>query len=258
MTVEARIPRFVLAELNTHRQFSRNSASSRAIPSARMLRVLASDPYVPDEWPANGPGMSPAGCLGEDASERAERVWRDALESAVRHARSLKVLGVHKEIANRLLEPFLWHTVLITATDWSNFLAQRCDRATSRPLRLTALAIRDAIANSTPSPCALGGWHLPLIQDDERGLPPANLVKISVARCARVSYLTHAGVRDVAEDLALYARLLRGGHMSPFEHVATPLASADAASGNFRGWAQHRKSIPFEHDFGLALASRKE
>lgn len=249
-TVEARIPRFVLAELNTHRLFSRNSASSRARPSAN---VIASEPYVPDEWPRNGPGMSPSGAFTGEEAKAARRVWLRGREEAARVVAGLKAIGVHKEIANRPLEPYLWHTVLITATCWDNFLAQRCADSTTRPLRLTAFAIRDALALSIPKAVGFDGWHLPLIQDDERDLPILDLVKISVARCARVSYLTHNGTRDIAKDLDLYERLLRDGHMSPFEHVAQPYAYASSRSGNFAGWKQHRKTIPREANF---LAAR--
>jgi hypothetical protein len=103
---------------------------------------------------------------------------------------------------------------------------------------------------SVPQLIPAGGWHLPLIQDDERELPDDLLCKLSVARCARVSYLTHDGTRDHARDLELYERLLGGGangHWSPFEHVATPAPSADCWSANFAGWEQYRKRFPQEH-----------
>ena len=96
----------------------------------------------------------------------------------------------------------------------------------------------------------LGRWHLPLIQDDERSLPDEELCKLSVARCARVSYLTHDGKRDHERDLDLYERLLGGGangHWSPFEHVATPAADPQQHSANFVGWEQYRKRFPQEH-----------
>ena len=101
-----------------------------------------------------------------------------------------------------------------------------------------------------PAAVAAGRWHLPLIQDDERGLPDEELCKLSVARCARVSYLTHDGKRDRARDLELYERLVDGGangHWSPFEHVATPAPDAEQRSANFIGWEQYRKRFPQEH-----------
>ena len=143
----------------------------------------------------------------------------------------------------------MWHTVVITATEWDNFLNLRCAPDTSRPLRLTAIAIREALVASTPTPIPVGGWHLPFIRPEDRAeCAPEDLIPISTARCARVSYLTHDGRRDHIADLDLYARLLNGGHMSPFEHPAQALPDPCRPSGNFRGWHQHRKSIPFEHD----------
>jgi hypothetical protein len=103
---------------------------------------------------------------------------------------------------------------------------------------------------SEPLAIEAGRWHLPLVQDDERALPDELLCKLSVARCARVSYLTHDGRRDHDRDLELYERLLGGGangHWSPFEHVATPSAQRSARSANFTGWEQYRKRFPGEH-----------
>lgn len=246
-TIEATLPRIVLAELNTHRRLSRNSASSRAVPVRKMIERVRRDPYIPDEWPANCRGMSPHSEVIMPYVERC--AWLEDVEHACRKAENRAARGLHKEIANRPLEPFMWHTVVITATEWDNFLNLRCNAATSRPLRLTALAIREALAASTPTPIPTGGWHLPFIRPEDRAeCAPEDLIPISTARCARVSYLTHDGRRDHSADLDLYARLLNGGHMSPFEHPAQALADPCLPSGNFRGWHQHRKSIPFEHD----------
>ena len=102
--------------------------------------------------------------------------------------------------------------------------------------------MRDALAASKPRSVGVGEWHLPLVQDDERSIPLEDLKKISAARCARVSYLTHDGKRDIEKDVELCERLLGERHLSPFEHVATP--SNDATfQANFRGWVQMRKSI---------------
>ena len=248
-TVEATLPRIVLAELNTHRALSRNSASSRAIPVRKMIERVRRDPYIPDEWPANCRGMSPRDVIEAYDAPLARAEWMWALDGVLESVESLLDLGIHKEVVNRLLEPFLWHTVVITATEWDNFLNLRCAPDTSRPLRLTAIAIREALVASTPTPIPVGGWHLPFIRPEDRAeCAPEDLIPISTARCARVSYLTHDGRRDHIADLDLYARLLNGGHMSPFEHPAQALPDPCRPSGNFRGWHQHRKSIPFEHD----------
>jgi hypothetical protein len=89
---------------------------------------------------------------------------------------------------------------------------------------------------------AIGEWHLPLVQDDERSMPIEELKKVSAARCARVSYLTHDGKRDIEKDIELCERLRSDRHLSPFEHVATPSSEADLHA-NFRGWVQMRKEI---------------
>ncbi len=154
--------------------------------------------------------------------------------------------GVHKQIANRLLEPFLWHTVIVTATEWSNFFAQRCDKDAQPEIQTIAYIMRALLAKSEPVRVEAGDYHLPLIQDDERETCTLDLlIKLSVARCARVSYLTHDGKRDHAADCALYDRLREGMHMSPFEHVAWA-SMDDSQSGNFVGWIQHRKAIANE------------
>jgi len=90
-----------------------------------------------------------------------------------------------------------------------------------------------------------GEWHLPLLRrEDHRELTLIEKIKVSVARCARVSYLTHNGLRDIQEDIKLYDRLLESKHMSPFEHVACPLSNPfNRWSSNFKGWLQHRTLV---------------
>jgi thymidylate synthase ThyX len=241
-TLEVTFPRFVLAEFNTHRLFSRNSASSRAVPTAKLLERVERDPAIPLEWGRNKSGMSATDVLvGEDAEE-AKRVWLDARDGAVSQAQRLLELNVHKQELNRLLEPFLWHTVIVTATEWDNFFELRCAPTAQPEIRAAALKMREAIVASRPQPVEYGAWHTPLLQDDEYTLDPETRKRISAARCARVSYLTHGGTREIDKDLELYERLKSGRHLSPFEHIATP--SADAAfHANFRGWIQMRREV---------------
>jgi thymidylate synthase ThyX len=140
------------------------------------------------------------------------------------------------------LEPFLWHTVIVTATEWENFFDLRCAANAQPEIRSAALTMQAAIDASRPSSVGRGQWHLPLVQSDERSLPVEMRKKISAARCARVSYLTHEGAREIAKDLELYERLQADRHLSPFEHVATPSADVEFHA-NFRGWIQMRKEI---------------
>ncbi len=241
-TMEVTFPRFVLAEFNTHRNFSRNSASSRAIPTAKIVERVESDPVLPVEWGRNQKGMSASEFLTPEDEEEARRAWLDARDAVVEQVQRLQHLRVHKQVANRLLEPFLWHTVIVTATEWNNFFELRCAPSAQPEIREAAVRMRAARKESTPQLVPLGGWHLPLIQPDERRLDVETLKKISAARCARVSYLTHAGTREMEKDLELYERLRADRHLSPFEHVATSLGD-DAFHANFRGWTQMRQEV---------------
>jgi len=149
---------------------------------------------------------------------------------------------VHKQELNRILEPFLWHTVIVTATEWENFFELRCSSSAQPEIRAAAVRMREAIDASRPQPVAVGEWHTPLLQDDERALDLETRRRVSAARCARVSYLTHEGKREIAKDLDLYERLRQDRHLSPFEHVATPAHDA-AFHANFRAWIQMRAEV---------------
>lgn len=165
-------------------------------------------------------------------------------------------LNIHKQTINRYLEPFMWHTVVVTATEWGNYFALRIHGDAQPEIALPTELIRDAMDASTPALVAYGEWHLPFVQEDEKHLITPDTIEdwkyVSSGRCARVSYETHDGVRDIAKDIELSRdRLLPHGHMSPFEHVATPVEDDfDGDTGNFKGWLQFRKGIPFESDYG--------
>lgn len=248
-TLEVTFPRYVLAEFNTHRTFSRNSASSRAIPVKKQLERILEDPFVGDHWGSNQPGMQAGTELEGEAREQAIKVWREAGKAAVQAAEKLAELGVHKQRTNRLLEPFMWHTVIVSATEWNNFFALRAHKDAQPEIRDAAVAMRDAMDASEPVELNYGEWHTPLILPDEN-FSLEDKLKISVGRCARVSYLTHDGVRDPTKDIELYDRLVEGGHMSPLEHVARPREEDELQVGNFIDWHQHRADVPFEWDYG--------
>ena len=274
-TMEITFPRSVLSEFNTHRAFSRNSASSRAIPVEKQLKRVQEEPFIPDYWGANQSGMQAHQEIDTHSRPAAISLWLKARDHALYCAKTLHELGVHKQTVNRLLEPFMWHTVIVTATDWSNFFALRANPDAQPEIRTIAEMMMDAYSSSTPKLVSRGEWHLPFIQPDEYdGVFEFSETarKVSSARCARVSYLTHDGLRDHGKDLELYERLVSGGHMSPLEHVATPhyteqdrvefaasdgfecgqttFKSSSVMIGNFRGWKQLRKFIPHEDDFG--------
>jgi thymidylate synthase ThyX len=241
-TLEVTFPRFVLSEFNTHRTFSRNSSSSRAVPTSKLLERIQTDPVLPLEWGRNKAGMSASDVLTDAEEEEAKRIWLSARDAAVEHAKRLLELKVHKQELNRVLEPFLWHTVIVTASEWENFFALRCSPSAQPEIRAAATLMRQALADSTPRPVGYGEWHLPLVQDDERVLDLEMQKKISAARCARVSYLTHDGKREIERDVELHDRLKTDRHLSPFEHVATPAPDAQFHA-NFRGWLQMRRDI---------------
>lgn len=246
-TMEVVFHRFVLAEFNTHRMFSRNSASSRAIPIKKQIAKVQTNPALPLEWGANQPGMQAGEPLTGIAELQAIGIWKQAADHAIDQAEKLNSMGVHKQITNRLLEPFMWHTAVVTSAEWNNFFTQRCSPLAQPEIQAVAYAMRDALNDSKPTTLDYGEWHTPYIQEDEYQLFDLETRKaVSAARCARVSYLTQDGVRDPAKDLELYERLstLSPPHASPLEHVATPYQEwSDNPLGNFSGWKQLRHIV---------------
>jgi thymidylate synthase ThyX len=227
-------PRFIHSEMMTHRMFSRNSSSSRAIPTAKLIAQIESDPVYPIWWGKNQPGMQADQEIADMASAR--RIWEGARDAAVAHARQLDALGMHKQLVNRVLEPYSWITVIISATDYSNFFKLRCNSEAQPEMQWIAGMMRDAYYGATPI-LITDGWHLPFVREAEKeNLETA--LHLSVARCARVSLLTHDGKHDPSKDLNLAKRLQESGHWSPFEHQATPTLRDYA--GNFTGWKQNR------------------
>lgn len=249
-TLQVTFPRFILAEFNTHRAFSRNSASSRAIPVEKQLAAVEDHPFVPRRWPVNRPGMSAVDYIeqGQFDYMNASRKWLEARDQAIETARYLNAIGVHKQIANRVLEPFMWHTAIVSATEWANWFHLRDSPEAQPEIAALARAMREAMEASTPEvrhlDDRLKGWHLPLVGfgEDYQEHNVETLVQLSVARCARVSYLTHDGHRDVQADLKLYHRLRDSGHLSPFEHAAQ-LGYGGVHYANYQGWVQHRWTV---------------
>lgn len=244
LTFEVTLHRFVLAEINTHRAFSRNSASSRAIPAAKMIQRVRDNPAVPISWPAEHRGMQGGEELEAEQTDWAHRTWLGAARDAVARAEAMVKVGVHKSVVNRLLEPFAWHTVIITSTipGLDNFYLQRCSPLAQPEIRAAAEAMRTAQKASTPVEVPFDGWHLPYTTDDERDEYSWDVLqKLSAARCARVSYLTHDGRRDLDADLALFGKLRAADppHWSPMEHQASP-AVLGWPLGNLMGWVQLR------------------
>lgn len=259
-TMEVTLPRFLLAEFNTHRMFSRNSASSRAIPVEKRIKAIEISPYVPAGFARNQKGVQAGEALTQKENEDALQAWYDLRDASILAAQRLAEIGVHKQWANRCLELFAFTTIVVSATEWENFYALRDSSLAQPEFRLVAQLMEEAHKLSEPSLVRLGGWHLPYILPDELAseLPFLRLANVSAARCARVSYLTQGGVRDITEDYCLAAMLAGNRHLSPFEHVAQivegPYGPADIAfCGNFRApWVQLRKQMQ-----GEAVAERE-
>lgn len=256
-TMEITFPRFILAEFNTHRQLSKNSASSRAIPVEKRVRAVWDAPFVFAAFGKNQKGMQAGASLGGWQAWLARMLWILASKFAVLIAWLFSKIEVHKQIANRVLEPFAWHTVIVTGTEWENFYALRRSSLAQPEICTIAEMMEEAQLASTPRQLKAGEWHLPYVFDEDRAMfAPANLVRLSAARCARVSYLTHDGRRDTRADFALAESLAQNRHMSPFEHPAfvDDTLQSDAFAGNFRApWRQLRKTMA-----GEAVAPREK
>lgn len=283
-SAEVTMPRIVLAEFNTHRVFSRNSASSRAIPIEKMLGFVQEDPFIPEKWPKNGKGMQADGWLEDTAAELARAFWLDGRDHTVSIVKGMERNGVHKQITNRLLEPFLFHTIIVTATEWENAYGLRRDRAAQPEIRKGFDMLFELYETSQPIDLDYGQWHLPLVRGNdhgkllEEGFSTMDVAKISCGRCGRISYLTHEGLRDPKADVAIVdSKFLAFGHMSPLEHAARPMypdelemfhqkgikvVNADGDlrvvpdedkdlyfCGNVQGFIQYRKLIPGEDVF---------
>lgn len=240
-TFEVTFPRFILAEWNTHRVFSRNTASSRAIPVKKLIQAVQENPFIPERFPKNQTGMSNNEWLEGTKAWFAKRVWLFGRTLSVLTAKTLLKLNVHKQIANRLLEPFLWVTSVTTATEWNNFFNLRCSPFAQPEIQKIAYMMKEAYQNSTPTMLEIGEWHLPYVTKEESEQFGEDARLLSAGRCGKVSYLTHGETNTPEKDISIARDKMVGNkHWSPVEHPATPLEGYDFC-GNFRGWKQLRK-----------------
>lgn len=242
-------PRWIHSEIMTHREFSRNAASSRAIPVAKMIKQVIEDPALPVHWGTNRSGMQAGAEVPDSLKRSVIEEWLLARDNAVASAQYLWDLQIHKQVTNRLLEPFMWMTSVVSSTDFANFFAQR-DHPDAQPEFAHLAGIMHPIYDaSTPKRLKAGEWHLPFyMADSDAAWPVLDVVKACTGRCARTSYLTHDGRRDIDQDFDLHDRLLNAypKHMSPFEHCA--MASDQMVqSGNFKGFVQYRKMVAGEY-----------
>lgn len=270
-TMELSYPRFIHSQFMTHRMFSRSCSSSRAVPSNKVLNRVADSTALPISWGRNKAGMQAGLEFDQTTTIELNEMWISSCDNAVYWAERFERKGVHKQIVNRITEPFQYIKVVVTATEWDNFFKLRLGHATQPEMQHIAKLMKEAMDGSTPSKISLKepiSWHLPYIgikdiAKHEIGmLSAADLRNISAARCARVSYLNHDNTEpDTDKDIKLAMLLLSEWHMSPFEHQLTPMLSNKLTdfnlenlekgvthvdrernlwSGNMRGWIQYR------------------
>jgi len=283
-------PRVILAEVNTHRMLSRNTASSRAIPSKKQRERVLQDPFLPVTIGQNQKGMQAGAELSGWRRTAAYKTWEYTRYVNVFASYLLDKLGAHKQVVNRIVEPWTYTQQVVTATDLKNVFKLRNHKDAEPHFQIIAKQMQEQVEYvellfekalppemwkddklyrrrlelyGMPKGIGViqvlrpGEWHLPFVDDDE--LWPGHnydlainweeLKQVSTARDARVSYfLPENGQRsDYSRDLELCGRLSTSGHMSPFEHIATPLETA-TYMGNFKGWKQYRKE--FEQEAG--------
>lgn len=268
-TIQVTYPRFIHSEIMTYRVFSRNAASSRAIPTKKILEQVRNNPAMPIHWGKNQSGMQASeeinnkveidlsliGLEGKLILSK-EDAWAFGAKCSAMIAEGFLNAGYHKQLANRQLEHSQWMKTIITATTWDNMFEQRCHKDAQPEFEKLAYLIKDSLNQSIPSELKLGDWHLPYVNDDEKTKYELDtLVKLSTARCARVSYLNHdQSEPQVDKDIDLHDKLVvaKPIHASPSEHSCTPdiwnikpyeFFSNPQLHGNLKGWVQYRKLV---------------
>jgi thymidylate synthase ThyX len=235
-------PRIILAEFNTHRMFSRNSASSRAIPFKKMVDSVMTNPFIPVAWQKSHKGMQGFDYHEQEDVQFLIWKWLTARDKAVEQAQALHELDVTKQMCNRLLEPFMWHKVICTSTmeGLNNFFDLRSNEAAEIHIQQLALCMQEAMLKSEPKQLRFGDWHIPLSKN--------KTIKSCVANCARVSYTVVGEEKEYTEeeDYALYHKLMESKHWSPFEHCALPADTNDYFF-NLKGWKSYRY-LNYEND----------
>lgn len=244
VTMVLKYPRYIHSELLTHRMFSRNSSSSRATPVKTLLNNIKKDPATPIVWGSNKSGMQAGEELTGWRLAVAKFTWFLACRFAVFFSGILHAVGLHKQHANRITEPYQHINTLVTATEWENFFKLRNHPDAQPEIQALAKAMQKAINRSEPEVLKYGQWHLPFITEEEHSkYCLADLKKASAARCARIAYARHGSPAvDLSNDISLYTRLAGSDpkHLSPLEHVALP---SKTSKNNFRYWKQLRQEV---------------
>lgn len=263
-TVELQYPRFIHAELMTHRVFSRNAASSRAIPAKKVREQVWKEPALPVHWGENQRGMQAKNSLHGMKLRLARTMWRGASNVACGLHWAMEKVSLHKQVSNRILETFQTMKVLVTSTEWANFLWLRDHEDAQPEIRVLAEQLSLALDSSNPTTLGYQEWHMPYITPELREkYDLQTLLMISVSCCAQISYRVLDASLAKAEQI--FRSLTSGSrvHASPFEHQASPIPTyhklsntkakrigvthvdtdGERWSGNFRGWVQHRQLV---------------
>lgn len=232
-TLEVEYPHAIHKDIMTHCMLSRNFQSFRAFPPAKVIEKIERDPFRPEVFEGYVKGMGQGDAIAEQ--ERANGLWDDHIEHSLNVARLMLGMGLAKAQVNFVLQDLTSIRGIITATEWDNFYDLRLatNPETGKPLarpEVYKIASMMHAVHQASQPVELGRdqWHVPLTNPaatpdelSEGGWD--RLKKMSTGRCARVSYLTHTGVRDASKDIELHDGLRTDKHMSPFEHVARPI-----------------------------------
>lgn len=256
-------PRFIHSEFMTHRVFSRNAASSRAIPLKKMIEAIEKETAQPEFWARNQAGMS--GNTEVSDPSHARDLWLSFGSEAISFVEEFTdATDIHKAIANRVIEPWSHITVLATATNHHNFFALRAHPAAMPEFQVLAYRMLGLYLESKPKETAWGQWHIPKFRNAGEDLQDNHTHKISIedqlkiatARCARLSYLTFDGEFSIEKDIELHDRLAQSGHWSPFEHCAEATEIGQKSNfdnGKFCGWQQYRKRFREENKTNVDL-----
>lgn len=251
-TFEVTFPKFILAEFNTHRMVSKNSASSRAIRFDKIVESIRSNPVIPVWWGKNQPGMQADQEI--ENKDEAIKLWLEARDSAIEQATRLYDLGVHKQIVNRIIEPWMVTKVVCSATEWDNFFNLRTHKDAQPEFKDLARKMFDIYSESTPEFLNWNQWHVPYVDSsvkdgkqiftlDDQEISLEDALKLSASLCAQTSFRTSDDSLEKAN--IIWNRLMGSNpkHASPTEHQGTPMFAAEDVSGNFRGWKQYRHTI---------------
>lgn len=271
-TMEIEYPRFILAELNTHRMLSKNSASSRAIPVTKMHEHIAAFPAEPVSWGKNQSGMQAKEEFSPEDVQKAKEIWYRAMQDALRWSKELSSMSLHKQVANRITEPWMMMKTVISGTEWKNLFYLRCHGDAQPEFRHLALKMQEAYNASTPQLLAPGEWHVPYVlthrdkdnqllylDSDAKYITMEHARMISASCCAQVSYRKSDESFEKAAKIFDLLINSKPAHASPVEHQATPMSLTatittngvthqdhdyELWSGNLREWIQFRKIIP--------------